>query len=357
MTTARRTVVLESDPGIYHCISRCVRRAYLCGWDAYSGNSYEHRKEWVQKRVRELSGLFAIEVCAYAVMSNHLHLVLKCDPQSVWRWSDREVARRWVQLFPGGRDSRGASLSADPVVVGRFLEDPDRVQCCRKRLGNLSWFMRSVNETIARRANREDKCTGRFWEGRFKCQRLEDDGSIVACMAYVDLNPVRADLADCPEASKFTSVYDRLRGRQGRHRVAETGVWTSEGTREQRRMLKEARRDAETDLWLCPIEHVFSRTGEPARNVDLDSYLALVDWTGRQMKLEKSGAVPHELASILERLDLDTDNWVRGVKRYGSLYYRVAGRADRIAKAAKKAGQRWFRVMPPQIPIYRARTA
>jgi hypothetical protein len=175
-------------------------------------------------------------------------------------------------------------------------------------------------------------------------------------MAYVDLNPVRADLADSPEASEFTSVCDRIRGRQGRVRLAKAGVSAGEETREQQRMLKAARRESRSDLWLCPIERVFSLSAESARHVDLDSYLALVDWTGRQMKMGKPGAIPIELGSILERMELDTEHWVQGVKRYGSLYYRVAGRADRLAKAAKKAGQRWLRVMRPQVPIYRPKT-
>ena len=212
MTMARTAVVLENEAGIYHCVSRCVRRAFLCGWDPYSGKNYQHRKGWVQQRVRELSSLFAVEVCAYAVMSNHLHLVLRSDPREVLEWSDEKVAGRWFRLFPGGRDSKGEPNVADPAAVRRFLEDAERIRCCRARLGNLSWFMRCLNERIARRANREDACTGRFWEGRFKCQRLEDEGAVLACMAYVDLNPVRAGLADCPGASDLPAHVTEKRG-------------------------------------------------------------------------------------------------------------------------------------------------
>ena len=148
-------------------------------------------------------------------MSNHAHLVVKNDPVAVREWSKEEVARRWYRLFPGGRDSKGEPVRPDPVVEHRFLEDEERVEVCRKRLGNLSWYMRCLNEPIARRANREDNCSGRFWEGRLKCQRLENEGAVLTCMAYVDLNPVRAGLAKVPEASEFTSIFDRIQGRPG----------------------------------------------------------------------------------------------------------------------------------------------
>ncbi len=157
-----------------------------------------------------------MEVCAYAAMSNHLHLVVKNDPLAVREWSKEEVARRWFRLFPGGRDSKGEPARPDPMIVRRFLEDEQRVEVCRNRLGNLSWYMRCLNEPIARRTNREDECSGRFREGRFKCQRLEDEGAVLACMAYVDLNPVRAGLAEVPEASEFTSIFERIAGRAER---------------------------------------------------------------------------------------------------------------------------------------------
>ncbi len=358
MTMARRTVVLENEAGIYHCVSRCVRRAFLCGWDPYSGKDYEHRKDWVRRRVRELSGLFSVEVCAYAVMSNHLHLVIKSDPLAVREWPDEEVARRWFRLFPGGRDTRGEANRANPpMAVRRLLEDKERVRCCRMRLGNLSWFMRCLNEPIARRANREDKCTGRFWEGRFKCQRLEDEGSVLACMAYVDLNPVRAGLADCPEASEFTSVCDRIKGRQSRRCLAQAEAAFSEPTAEQEQMVERARKSARCDRWLCPIKEVLPRPGGSGESLSLETYLTLVDWTGRAMRADKPGSIPEDLAGILERMDLDTEHWVQSVKRYGSLFYRIAGRADRLASAARKAGQRWLQVMHPQVPMYLRKTA
>ncbi len=357
MTMARATVLLEDETGIYHCVSRCVRRAFLCGWDAYSGRDYEHRKAWVKNRVRELSGLFSVEVCAYAVMSNHLHLVVKSDPPAVGEWSNEEVARRWFQLFPKGRDDKGQPLKSDRAIVRRFLENRSRVEVCRKRLGNLSWFMRCLNEPIARRANREDGCKGRFWEGRFKCQRLEDEGAVLACMAYVDLNPVRAGVAECPEASAFTSIFDRIVGSQGRECVAELEAGMKKPNERQEEEIKQARKRSQSDGWLCPIERVLERGGRKGEGLTLESYLLLVDWTGRAIREDKAGAIPGEFAGILERMELDKEKWVEGVKRYGSLYYRIAGKAEGLALAARKAGQQWLQGMRPRVAMYLRRAA
>src|SRR5688572_97844 len=100
MTSARSQLVAANVPGAYHCVSRCVRRAFLCGLDTYSGRSYEHRRQWLEDRLLGLSGLFAVGLYGYAVMSNHVHVVLSVRPDLAQQWQNREVAERWVGLFP-----------------------------------------------------------------------------------------------------------------------------------------------------------------------------------------------------------------------------------------------------------------
>ena len=310
MTVARSEVVSPGSEGVFHCISRCVRRAFLCGKDPYDGQSYEHRREWIRERLKVLASAFGIEVCAYAVMSNHLHVVVRTRPDLVESWDDSEVAGRWNMIF---------SSSNQPVQkidnnAARLVVGPERLLELRNRLSNVSWFMRCLNENIARRANREDGVKGRFWEGRFKCQALLDDSADLACMMYVDLNPIRAGLAQTPEESEFTSACERIKERQ---------------------KPKKKTRQPKADSWLCPIERVLP--------VTTDEYLDLLDWTGRQIAYGKKGTIPAHLAPILTRLKINDQRWLNTVSRFGSIFHRAAGRLDSMTRAAKATGLNWLR--------------
>jgi len=209
VTRARNQQISLDDTSYYHCISRCVRRAYLCGDDPVSGRNFDHRKQWLVTRIKQLSAKFSVDVCAYAVMSNHYHLVLHVDQSAAQSWTAEEVISRWTGLFP-----RNAAL-VETLITNRSSRAAEkqlllRVELWRQRLTDISWFMRCINETVARNANREDECSGRFWEGRFKSQALLDEKALVTCMAYVDLNPVRAGVTRTLETSDFTSVQERL---------------------------------------------------------------------------------------------------------------------------------------------------
>lgn len=212
-------ISLDATP-YYHCVSRCVRRAFLCGQDAHTGQCFEHRRQWIEERLLALAEIFALDVCAYAVMSNHYHVVLHIDKAQADAWGLRKVVERWHQLYQG-------SALSQRFLRGEALGDPelDRLaevaESWRARLMDISWFMRTLNESIARAANQEDHCTGRFWEGRFKSQALLDERALAACLAYVDLNPIRAKLAETPEDSEHTSVKQRVESaKEGRQPVS-----------------------------------------------------------------------------------------------------------------------------------------
>ncbi|MEJ1416495.1 MAG: transposase, partial [Candidatus Sedimenticola sp. (ex Thyasira tokunagai)] len=208
MPKPRKSLISLDATPYYHCVSRCVRRAFLCGTDQLTGRSYEHRRGWIEARLLDLPRYFAIELCAYAVMSNHTHVVLHIDTERAADWSLHEIIERWHGLFSGTLLSQ-RFLANEPMCRAELALVEELAESWRERLCSVSWFMRCLNETIARQANAEDGCTGRFWEGRFKCQALLDEAALAACMAYVDLNPIRAGMADTPESSEHTSIRRR----------------------------------------------------------------------------------------------------------------------------------------------------
>ena len=231
-------------------------------------------------------------------------------------WSDQEVAVRWLKLFSRSRVVEEKSTPPSDSEIKLLTGNGERMAELRLRLSSVSWFMRSLNEYIARLANREDGCKGRFWEGRFKCQALLDEAAVLACMAYVDLNPIRAGLADRPEDSDYTSVKERI---EERHEPS-----------------------ADSPLWLCPIGEESPEGRRGILSMTRDEYLALVDWTGRQIRSDKPGAIPSHLAPLLERLEINQARWVGTVNSYGSLFHRVAGRVESIVNAARQAGKCWM---------------
>jgi REP element-mobilizing transposase RayT len=308
-------VSLEATP-YYHCVSRCVRRAFLCGEDHPSGKSYEHRRGWIEERLKELAEIFAVDIGAYAVMSNHYHVVLHIDAEQGNAWDDEEVIARWKRLY---------SL---PVLVLRYLRGEvmskpelavvaECVTLWRQRLQDISWFMRCLNEPIARQANQEDGCTGRFWEGRFKSQALLDEKALAACLAYVDLNPVRAGMAETPEQSEHTSVKARV----------------------------EALQKADSARQANPA-HLLPFVGNPRQPMPrglpfaLKDYLALLDWTGRVIREDKRGAIAEAVPPILERLDIDPKQWCYLTQHFESSFKGLVGTAFKLKQVCENLGYR-----------------
>jgi len=334
MTTARKETVISGEEGSYHCVARCVRRAFLCGFDRYSGNDYEHRKEWMHKRIKYLSRVSAIDVAAYAVMSNHVHLVIRNRPDIQNSWTNEEVTKRWGMLY---RRKRGSGAP-------RTKLSDERIRELRERLGSISWYMKSISEYIAVLANKEDECKGRFWEGRFKCQALLDESAELACMTYVDLNPVRARTSSAPEESRYTSGYDRIKSMQAKKKLAVAAV--KKLTKAQQELIDKEKQNLKADKWLAPIGINYKKVNRKNKgilSISKEEYLELLDWTGRMVKSGKRGAIPEDMAPLFERLEIDAKNWDNTVLTFGTLFCRVAGKAERIRKAAQDAGKKWFK--------------
>ena len=327
MTRARNQQVSLEDTPYYHCISRCVRRAYLCGDDPLTGQNFDHRKGWLVQRMKWLASQFAIDVCAYAVMSNHYHLVLGVNVAKARSWSDDEVLARWTKLFPrNAKLIETLRLNSGSKKAGEL--EAKTLAEWRERLQDISWFMRCLNERIARAANREDNCTGRFWEGRFKSQALLGERALVTCMAYVDLNPIRAGVSDSLEASDFTSIQERL-VRQAQR--------AKEPNYRQQRLLK--RRNARHLLkskapkQLRPLAEPGNRA-QNALPIDRSSYVALLDASVRALRYEQAMDVellnPLGSHSLLSQLGMKGHGWLQAVTKFHRHYALAAGSTDSL---------------------------
>jgi len=309
MTTARKQLISLADTSYYHCISRCVRRAFLCGEDRNTGRNFDHRRGWVEDKLLGLTQVFAIDVCAYAIMSNHTHTVLFVDGGTAKAWTTSEVLQRWHKLFKGTlvtqQYCRGEEIP--DYLMASLLET---VEVYRNRLMDISWFMRLLNQSIAIQANQEDNCTGHFWEGRFKSQALLDEAALAACMAYVDLNPVRANIAKTPEKSGYTSVKQRV-------------ISAKNGKQPTR---------------LLPFVGNPRKAMPKGLPFELKDYLELIELTGRCLREDKAGYIEESQSALLTRLNIKPENWLTLSKDFRKLFHGAVGHSDVFAEYCEHKG-------------------
>ncbi|MES9906613.1 MAG: transposase, partial [Sedimenticola sp.] len=258
----------------------------------------------------------------------HFHVILRIDRQAVDNWSETELMERWKQLF---------SL---PVLVSRYTLGETTTQAeidivhkifadWRERLCDISWFMRCLNEHLARRANKEDSCTGRFWEGRFKSQALLDEAALLTCMGYVDLNPIRANMADTPEESDYTSIQQRIR-----------------------EVLNQPPSSENLPTLMPLVKQEDDKHPNAIGFTTLD-YLELVDWAGRAIREGKRGAIPSDIPPILHRMGLEPDAFVNHLRGHkGRPHPAVLGPVDKIRETAKQLGQRFIKGMCESRVLY-----
>jgi hypothetical protein len=320
MTQARSKQVSLQDTRYYHLISRCVRRAYLCGEDSHTKQSFEHRRQWMVDRIRFLTTVFAIDVAAYAVMSNHYHLVVYIDESEALAWSEEEVCQRWQQLYhlhplverlQKGQSSCQAERDKAHNIINEW----------RSRLSDLSWLMRNLNEHIARKANAEDNCKGRFWEGRFKSQALLDGKAVLTCMAYVDLNPVRAKMVESIQSSQYTSVFERIHD-------------------------KASDVDNKEKLPFTPkplLGFIGNETKNSPKGIafSLLDYLNLVEETGKVIRADKRGSLNENACALLIQLGIESDDWLQLAEHFGKQYHQAVGSLAALNDFAAHTGRQW----------------
>jgi REP element-mobilizing transposase RayT len=333
MTIARAHLVDPSVTRWYHCITRCVRRAFLLG------EGPGDRKVWIDNRLRELAQVFSVAVGGFSVMDNHLHVLVRLDLEVARGWSDEEVVQRWGRLFPP-RDQARQPLPVSHEWVQWRLKDAAWVATARARLQSLSWFMKCLKEPLSRLANREEKVRGAFFEGRFKSVAILDEEWLLATCAYIDLNPVAAGIAELPEASEHTSIKERIE-----HVKAQERTEDLKAARKGTIAGSTASAGLEESHWLCPIEdrrQLGSSREGMLEGFSLGSYLLLVDYTGRLFRDGKA-VISRAVAEVFERLGTTGEAWQARLEKLskGRLLGRFfAASRQRLREVAQRLGLR-----------------
>ena len=302
--TYPRSHLIDPDEGVYHICSRCVRRAWLCGTDRQTGLNFNHRRQWLEDRILKLTATFAVDLYGYAVMSNHYHLVVSLNIDLIKDWSDEVVVDKWLSLNAAQHRSKSANLK-NKMQRALLLQNPDRLKVLRLRLGSISWLMRFINEPLARMANSEDGCKGRFWEGRFKSQRLLDENAVLACMVYIDLNPVRAGIVEDVVEAEHTSMA---------HRLASTA----------------GRTNGDLKAINSPSQLPFERS--------LAEYIALARWTANTQRSSRRGGTPAN-----NRFDDPPRSWLEALMPKPGCWQRASGSTQSMKDYARSIGQCWIK--------------
>lgn len=309
---SRRQIINHSD-GVYpyHLTQTCARNIFLCGYTP-AGFNRDYRRRIIEKRMFFLHSVMAIDIIAYGIQHNHYHLICLPNLEQAQAWSDTEVVKRWFCLhkpttYPLIKQWYESQHKQDKTTYVKRT-----IRQWREQLTHISKMMGMLNYRIAVQANQEDKMTGSsFWEKRYKAKRLETQNGLLQCMTYNDLNPVRAGIADTPENSKHTSLYQRIH-----HDIKSTSD-VIEGIPE---FNYDRLRAYNIELKpLMPLKGWENTSNEWGIPYDLDDYKTLVDWTGRAIRPDKRGAIDNTLPPIAQRLAPDQASWLQAITQHDKL--------------------------------------
>jgi|688.fasta_scaffold159876_1 hypothetical protein len=376
----RDEIYSDEECCVVHCFNRCVRQEFLLGIDEKTGEDRSYRKQWLVDRLESLVTTFAIDVLDYAIMDNHFHVLLRNRPEIRDEFTPRELAIRWLSLYPGRRIDEFTSTGPTEAEIEVLINDEEQLGIVRKRIGSISWFMSALSEPIARRANIEDNVSGKFWENRFKAERMLDEASTLACSIYINLNHIRAKKSNLAEDNLEASIKQRLDGARGveipsqalnRIDLGEvddvTNVRSLVSVKTTKERIQAARKSSTkrkilAGSWLAPLTldeagkvdlsvKQASNTGLRASDkgylpLSLDAYVSLMTWTAANPPhrgKETKPAVEH--AQVLEKLGIDPASWSSLIWGFEKLLKGASrlGNPKQMEEESKKHSRKWSR--------------
>ena len=346
MTKARKYIYDENLCAHFHAISRIVQGGFLMGFDEKSGINYDHRLDWVQDRLKELSAIFTLVIGSHSVLHSHFHISLQTRPDLTEALTDREVAQRYFKLCPPKQSKKRTLTSAEwTFLEDELIANEKLIKEYRKRIGSLSWFMKFLKEPIARRANKESNKKGHFWDSRFKSILWIGNEAVILGQIYVDLNPIRAGIADTPENSKFTGAYVRIQANEAVKKLAEIKELELNGHEihdDKKKEIEETSKLIGSANWLAPFYQGESHI-RPFIKITENDYFELLDNVARELHPGKKGYMDPTLDSIFDRLKIDREQWLDAIKNYDKWFYRIVGKMSTAWDALKDTTTLWFK--------------
>ena len=334
---ARAEVFDPSEVATLHICARVVRRCFLFGVDPFTGKNHDHRKIWIEEQLKLLAANFGIDLLSFAILSNHFHLILRSRPDVVGTWDDSEVARRWLMLCPVRKRKDRSAEEPNEFELNSIRNDPDKLATIRKRLSDVAWWMRLLCQNIGTRANHEDKQVGKFFQGRYRAVRILDEDTLLACAAYVDLNPIRAAMAETLETSEFTSVQRRIQS------LPQTATSIPSSGSPVDAFLSPLTIDVKNDsIGACANQTKQRCSDKGFLSLSAMDYLELLDASSRMVRPDKRGYTPSDVAPIFERLKLDPEHWRLQIQDFGRLFANVAGKPKDVYELRSLISKRRF---------------
>lgn len=330
----KRTVVANPNfPATFHITNRCIRQNYLMDDGKPVKGNARKRRQVVINRAKALAAAFAIDILRISIMTNHVHLQIRNRPDLVKLMSDEEVARRYLKIYPGYCQATVDATNKEPTPpteddIQKLAQDKKRLREIRSILSSVSRFMQAFNFYISRYFNLVDGTTGAFWESRYKLKLLLDDLAILLCAFYIDLNPIRANVALTLEKSEYTSAY---------YQICAASLLAN---------ADDIPPETLPNAFLCPVtispneaDKMTSSVSTRASNFGFtemtsEEYLIVLDLMGRIISKKHVGSIPTDLPPIFIRLNLNWESVSQLVQAYEELFCFFVGNKESLRSKA-----------------------
>ncbi|MDA1177850.1 MAG: hypothetical protein O2931_03540 [Planctomycetota bacterium] len=348
MATPRKDTFDPHVVGIYHCMTRCVRQLFLLGRDKKANLENAGRWQFCVLRLEYLAGLFAIDVLDFALLSNHIHTLLRNRPDVVSAWSDREVVRRWFVLHPSEVPCKEKNHVLTEQDIDKAVKDHELIAHARRELSSLSHFQKCLLEPIAKEFNRRDEKKGHFVAERFRCKRIDCDGGLLACSVYIALNPFRAGLGDTLHDHPFSSYSHRYRG---------DAAWLSPLFLDERAIAYD--QVAELTIGEDGVQRLVAQANlHPSPRCSEKGtlplhwleYQEISEWTAEHIGCRRGLGqraqeitVPKRIEELLQSLGIDPKFWLDTIDRYAELFHNFVALPSQMETIARRLKRKYVK--------------